>query len=91
MLEAMQGYALASGLGSGLPSPHFSPALSTGPVSWRYRGQITPRHNLMELEVHLKSPQQPPNGLLLTGDASLWIDGLRIYEVKNLGLGIYQT
>jgi len=91
MLEAMQGYALAAGLGSGLPSPHFSPALSTGPVSWRYRGQITPRHNLMELEVHLKSPQQTPNGLLLTGDASLWIDGLRIYEVKNLGLGIYQA
>lgn len=91
MLEAMQGYALAEGLGNNLRSPYFSPAVSAGPVSWRYRGQIKPQHNLMELEVHLKSPQQASNGLLLTGDASLWIDGLRIYEVQNLGLGIYEV
>jgi 3-hydroxymyristoyl/3-hydroxydecanoyl-(acyl carrier protein) dehydratase len=91
MQEAMQGWALAAGLGGGLRSPYFAPAASAEPVTWRYRGQITQQHGLMELEVHVTRAETAPDGLAVFGDASLWVDGLRIYEVKNLGLGIYEA
>jgi 3-hydroxymyristoyl/3-hydroxydecanoyl-(acyl carrier protein) dehydratase len=88
VLEAMEAYALSSGLGSGLGNPHFAPPASAQPMTWRYRGQITPRHKMMALEVHLKGVEQNNGRLFLTGDASLGVDGLRIYELNDASIGI---
>ena len=54
------------------------------------RGQITPQHRLMELEVHITKIEKQPGRVLLQGDASLWVDDLRIYQVKNLTVGILE-
>jgi 3-hydroxymyristoyl/3-hydroxydecanoyl-(acyl carrier protein) dehydratase len=88
VLEAMEAYALSAGLGSGLRSPHFDPPVSGQPMTWRYRGQITPRHKKMELEVHLKDVEQKNGRMVLTGDASMWVDGLRIYELNDSSIGM---
>jgi hypothetical protein len=42
----------------------------------------------MALEIHLKPAEQHPGKIVLNGDASLWVDGLRIYAVKNARLAI---
>lgn len=91
ILEAMQTFALANKVGDRVPSPHFGPVPGAPPVTWRYRGQITPKNQVMELEVHLKPIQRQPDRVVLTGDASLWVDGLRIYEINQLSLGIFRS
>lgn len=93
MLEALQAYALEMDLGRGLRAPRFGLVASPegAPLQWSYRGQITQQHKLMELELHLKPAERQPGRVILSGDASLWVDGLRIYSVKNAALGILQA
>lgn len=88
VLEAMRAYALSEGLGDGLRRPHFAPPAGDRPMNWRYRGQITPRHKKMELEVHLKGVERSSSGIVLTGDASVWVDSLRIYEIIDASIGM---
>ncbi len=90
ILEAMQGFALAGDFGCGLRSPHLRVTIGAAPLTWRYRGQITQQHRLMELEVHLGSVTQQGSEIILLGDANLWVDGLRIYELKNAAIGIVE-
>jgi 3-hydroxymyristoyl/3-hydroxydecanoyl-(acyl carrier protein) dehydratase len=90
ILEAMQGFALATGLGHNLHAPSFTLMTGSAPMTWRYRGQITQQHKLMEVEAHLSAIEQRADQLLLLGDASLWVNGLRIYEVKNAAVGLLE-
>ncbi|MBE0697946.1 MAG: hypothetical protein IH586_13570 [Anaerolineaceae bacterium] len=83
VLEALKAYALALNLDNGLQPAQFSLPAGGLPTSWRYRGQITPQNKMMELEIHLHTQERSASGLLLAGDASVWVDSLRIYEVKN--------
>ncbi len=96
ILQVMQAYALVSGFAADLRSPRFGVAVNAPPFSWRYRGQITTKHRLMELEVHLTGLQKQvdPSGAplyVLLGDANLWVDGLRIYEVKNAAVSVLES
>lgn len=87
--QSLQAYCLAGGLGRGFASPHFG--LLTGQdMEWKYRGQITPRHHEMEIEVQMKDVQSAPERITLLAEASLWADGKRIYEVSNIGLEIQE-
>jgi len=90
ILEAVQGFALATGLGRNFRSPRFAPAAGPAPMTWRYRGQITQQHKQMEFEVHLSAVEQRADEVVMLGDASLWVNGLRIYEVKNAAVGILE-
>lgn len=95
ILETMQGFALANDLGRGLRLPRFGApergyAPGAAPITWRYRGQITRQNRLVELEVHLSAVVQRAGYVTLVGDAYLWADGLRIYEVKNASIGILE-
>lgn len=88
VLETMQACALAWGLSEGMYRPQFRVLRGESPLTWRYRGQITPQHGLMELEVHLSGIERSGAQTLLTGDASMWVDGLRIYEINHAAIEI---
>ncbi len=90
VLQAMQVFALEQNLGSHLKSPRFG-LLSGHTLAWKYRGQITPDNQRMALEIHLTQVEQTADGVILTGEASLWKDGLRIYEFKAVGLALYDA
>jgi len=95
ILETMRGFALVTGLGRGLRSPRFGApvrgyAPGAEPMTWRYRGQITRQNRLVELEAHLSAVVQGAGYVTLLGDACLWADGLRIYEVRNASIGILE-
>lgn len=83
VMDALKAGALALGLAEGLRAPRFCLPAGAPPTTWRYRGQVTPQHKQMELEVHLGKPNRAEDGVSLAGDASVWVDGLRIYEIKN--------
>ena len=57
-------------------------------MNWSYRGQVLQSHKQMQVEVHFHKIQPVGNITQYTGDASLWADDSRIYEVKNLAIAI---
>ena len=57
-------------------------------MNWSYRGQVLPRHRQMQVEVYFHKTQRSGTTKLFTGDASLWADDSRIYEVRNMVIAI---
>ena len=89
IIQALQSFALQTGLGNYFKNPRFSHVLGT--VSWKYRGQIIPENEYMQLDVHVKNIQKGDNEVSLKADAILWKEHLRIYEILNITLGISES
>ena len=87
MLQAMQAYALHENLGSQFKSPRFV-LLINQPLVWKYRGQILPTHKQMKIEVNITRVEPKTDQVIIEGDASLWADSVRIYEVKHITIGL---
>ncbi|MBB5957325.1 3-hydroxymyristoyl/3-hydroxydecanoyl-(acyl carrier protein) dehydratase [Saccharothrix tamanrassetensis] len=68
------------------PGTRFEPVLPGREVKWKYRGQVTPDSRLVTVEVEVREAGEDERGRYVVGDASLWCDGLRIYEVTGLGV-----
>lgn len=90
MLQAMQVFCLQQGVGANLNNPRFE-QIFNHQTQWKYRGQIRRHVKELELEVHIKEIREVAGGLEVIGDASLWNDEVRIYEVTDLGLGIIES
>jgi 3-hydroxymyristoyl/3-hydroxydecanoyl-(acyl carrier protein) dehydratase len=58
---------------------------------WRYRGQVLQAHRQMQLEIHFQKIDECGPIKIFSGDASLWADDSRIYEVRNLALAIEEN
>ena len=86
MLQTVRVFALEQGLGKQFESPYFTNLLNR--TTWKYRGQIVPEDKLMTLEMHIKIVERRKERVNIIGDGSLWKDGLRIYEVADLGVSI---
>ncbi len=87
ILQAMQVFALQQDLGKNFTNPKFV-QLKNHKTVWKYRGQILLPVQEMHLEVHVKSISSENGVLAVIADAYLWNEGMRIYEVTDLGLGI---
>ncbi len=57
-------------------------------MNWSYRGQVLQHHRQMQVEVHFHKMQRIEKTSLYTGDASLWADDSRIYEVRNMVIAV---
>ena len=58
-------------------------AAGTG-FKWKYRGQVLQNHREMQVEVHIQNQQIKNGRAIFTGNANLWADDIRIYEIQNL-------
>jgi 3-hydroxymyristoyl/3-hydroxydecanoyl-(acyl carrier protein) dehydratase len=85
IFQAMRAYALQLDLGRPFCSPRFGLAADHLTV-WKYRGQITPDAGQMDLEVDMTRLEERDGRVTLLGDASVWCDGLRIYEVRDAAI-----
>ena len=54
--------------------------------TWKYRGQVLPQHG--EVVITLQVVQ--PGADYAIADASLWVDGERIYEASGLGVRLHE-
>jgi PfaB family protein len=52
--------------------------------AWKYRGQVLPHHG--EVTITLQVTEPGPDYAI--ADASLWVDGERIYEASGIGFGL---
>ncbi len=90
ILQAMQVFALQQDLGKDFQSPKFV-QLANHKTVWKYRGQILLHVKEMHLEVHIKTIEKRGNQLAIIADAYLWNEGMRIYQVTDLALGIEEA
>ncbi|MCZ7669175.1 MAG: beta-hydroxydecanoyl-ACP dehydratase [Chloroflexi bacterium] len=90
VIEAMQAYALDQDLGAHLQNPHFSHT-DNHEVVWIYRGQIAPNNAQMYLEVDITNVASSAEQVVVTGNASLWKTGMRIYEVKDISIRLVNS
>ena len=89
IIQALQAFALQKGLGAAFRNPSFSPVMTK--VMWKYRGQIVPQNKFMQLELHVKNIEEEVGQLIISADANLWREDLRIYEISDIVLGISEA
>lgn len=89
ILQAMQIWILDNDLGEQFNSPRFKHDLST--VKWKYRGQIIPDNKVMSLDVHISNVEIGNEKIIVCADASLYKDGLRIYELFDAKICLVES
>ena len=85
LLQLAQVWMAESGQLDGMAAPVFEPIASGRRLVWRYRGQVTPKHQVIHTTARALSVERD-DGVVATFDGSLWCDGLRIYEVEGLSM-----
>ncbi|MFZ5481919.1 MAG: beta-ketoacyl synthase N-terminal-like domain-containing protein [Myxococcota bacterium] len=84
MIQLLQFAMIHEGVGADMANPRFE-ALALGkPMTWKYRGQVTPDNALVHTEVIVTNK----DGNTWTCDAHLWVDGKRIYSAKGLSVRV---
>ncbi|MFG2000596.1 beta-ketoacyl synthase N-terminal-like domain-containing protein [Spirillospora sp. NPDC048911] len=79
-------YMIDRELHAGLSRPGFALAHPGHPLTWTFRGQVTPDTRRVTVEMEITGIGEDAAGRYATADASLWADDLRIYEVRGAGL-----
>nr|APQ31262.1 polyunsaturated fatty acid synthase 3 [Schizochytrium sp. ATCC PTA-9695] len=88
MFQLVEAWCVKQGLAArhGIAHPVFAHA--PGATSWKYRGQLTPKNDRMDSEVHIKSVAAFSSWVDVVADGFLFVDGLRVYSADNLRVRI---
>ncbi|MBK6688717.1 MAG: polyketide synthase dehydratase domain-containing protein [Deltaproteobacteria bacterium] len=88
MIQLLQFYMLERGMDAGIEAPRFQSLELGRPMTWKYRGQVVPKNKVISTTLDVVEVGQDALGPYAVATASLWVDGKRIYEAKNLGMRI---
>ena len=88
MLQLLQFHMLHAGLAQGVSHPRFAPIEAGRALTWKYRGQVVPDNRLITITMEITEQGRDAAGPFAVADASLWVDGKRIYQVAGLGVKI---
>lgn len=91
LYQLVQFHVAESGLASGLRRPRFRPAVPDVPLIWKYRGQVTPLTRTVTTEVEIVEVGADDAGPYIVAEGWLWADGIRIYHVRRLGVGLTES
>jgi 3-hydroxymyristoyl/3-hydroxydecanoyl-(acyl carrier protein) dehydratase len=89
MLQLLQFYMLESGMAKA--PARFEPIESGQEMSWKYRGQVVPENRTIATTLEITEKGEDSRGKFARGNASLWVDGKRIYEARGLGMRLVGT
>ncbi len=90
MLQLLQAFMIDKGLGEGFERPRFEGIATQREHVWKYRGQVVPEAEVVSTTIEITSIEKDERGVLALADASLWVDGKRIYEARDLGMRIVE-
>jgi len=88
MLQALQAFLLHQHAGHGIAEPRFESIALGQAHQWKYRGQVLPHHHTVHTTLELTERGSDARGVYALANASLWVDGQRIYEATGLGVRI---
>jgi len=91
MVQLLQFHMIHAGLADGIVQPRFEPIETGRAVTWKYRGQVVPRNHLITVTMEITEQGRTAAGPFAVADASLWVDGKRIYQVAGLGMRIVEV
>ncbi|MGW7272053.1 hypothetical protein ACWGH5_16170 [Streptomyces sp. NPDC054864] len=86
MYQLLRCHVIAQGLDTGMTTPRIEPTSEAGPLTWKYRGQVVPTDTLVTVDVDITGLHHHADGLLITGDGWLSVDGACIYHATGLAL-----
>lgn len=86
LLQLLQFHMLDTGMADEMDGARFEPMLLGAPMVWKYRGQVTPKNAKITTTMEITETGSDDLGPYVIGAGSLWCDGLRIYEVSNMGM-----
>ncbi|NQX57961.1 beta-ketoacyl synthase N-terminal-like domain-containing protein [Paenibacillus qinlingensis] len=86
MLQTLQWYMLAERLDQGMRDPAFEPMATGVELEWKYRGQVLPKNNTVNVLLQVKETVREKDSILVLAEASLWVDGMKIYEASRVGM-----
>ncbi|MBN2497685.1 MAG: polyketide synthase dehydratase domain-containing protein [Deltaproteobacteria bacterium] len=88
MIQLLQFYMLETDMQAGVPAARFEPLALDRTMRWKYRGQVLPHNRLISTSLEIIERGRDERGPYAVAEASLWIDGRRIYEASGLGMRI---
>jgi len=87
MSQLLRFAALHQDLAAAMSRPRFV-AATARPMTWKYRGQVIPTDTRVRIGLELTAVQRDDERIRLSADATLWVDGRRIYEATGVNLDI---
>lgn len=91
MLQAIQAFMLLDGMAEGLAHPRFEPLALGERAVWHYRGQVTPERERVVVDVEVEERGRDARGPFVICRATLWVDGLQIYQAPRLGMRLVES
>jgi hypothetical protein len=92
-MEAIQQAARAAARLSGLADGdglEFEPFAVGQPFSYKCRGQVLPTNVRTRTEVEILSTTRDDRGVLILFEGAFWVDDLRIYETRGMGIRVVE-
>ncbi|HWL85858.1 MAG TPA: 1-acyl-sn-glycerol-3-phosphate acyltransferase [Polyangiaceae bacterium] len=86
--QLLQFFMIEQEMMRGIEHPRFEPVSLGRAVSWKYRGQVVPTNQKITTEIDVIETGEDERGRYVWADASLWVDGKRIYHAKAFGMRI---
>ncbi len=90
MLQTVQFYMLHEKLHQALTNPYFQPLYLEKPITWKYRGQVVPENKCITILIDIAEVHREEHSVSVIADASLWVDGIRIYEATQVGMQLVE-
>jgi len=89
MLQTVRCFVLRQDLHQGITNPRFEPIAKGRRLDYKYRGQVTPKNRKVTIVTDIVEIKTDAGGSLeVVAEATLWVDGKRIYEAKNLSVRV---
>jgi 3-hydroxymyristoyl/3-hydroxydecanoyl-(acyl carrier protein) dehydratase len=88
--QLLQFHMLRAGMHRGRATVRFEP-VAPGPIEWTFRGQVLPASKLVTVAAEITRAVEDDHQASVTAAASLWVDGLRIYHAKSIGMRLVGT
>lgn len=85
ILQGLWAFMQHTGMVQRFQNPHLDFSCSD-PLAWKYRGQIIPSNRQIQFAIHLKENHVLETAGSLLADADFWVDGLRIYTIRNISI-----
>ncbi len=90
MIQLLQFHMRDRGLAAGIRAPRFEPLATGRSMAWKYRGQVLPANRTVTVEMDIVDEGRDETGPWVSANAWLWVDGLRIYQARNLSMRIVE-
>ena len=88
MIQVLQWYMIEQNLGKDCIRPRFTCLGLKQSMQWKYRGQVIPENQVITTTMDILEVGKDAVGVFARANASLWVDGKRIYEAIDMRMHI---